>query len=604
MSLSLCSINVRGIRDLTKRKAIFLYCKRFNADFYFLQETHACSSDLKFWKSQWGSDVWLSFGSNHSAGVAILKGTFKGKIISSRVHHLGRWIILVVALNGKMFLLGNIYAFNNKQYSRDLFLEVEEVVNKVKAKFQDFDIILGGDFHTVFDVKLDRFPVPARSPPPDMELHRLCQGLGISDISRCKHPGLKVFTWCNKDSSKQSRIDFWLSSNALEGQINKVSIEPSVLSDHKAIYPSVNLSNNEDYKVPKTYWKLNNRILENDSFKMEIKEIIQAYWRRAQLTNSYSQNWKFIKYKIRKRSKEAARSNKIKEEEVMKAICDLTDDSNTTQTDACKLFGLQAELDELYMEKAKEAFVRSRRRWLEEGEKKLKKNGDYTSLSKLNIDSYETQNPVEISYFFGKLYTSKACSTDKMCDFLNSLKEDFKTIDEGFKAICDKEISIFEIKKVINKLKVNKSPGNDGLTTEFYKTFRDDLAEFLLLVFKESIDKGVLPTSMTQGLITIIPKPDKDLLLIDNWQPITLINNDGKILASVCAERLKTGLDSIIDESQSGFMKGRRICNNICLVLDLVESVKTLVTQRICLLFIHFLSHFVSLSICISFLES
>uniref|UniRef100_W5NLN7 Reverse transcriptase domain-containing protein n=1 Tax=Lepisosteus oculatus TaxID=7918 RepID=W5NLN7_LEPOC len=339
---------------------------------------------------------------------------------------------------------------------------------------------------------------------------------------------------------------------------------------------------------------------------MEIKEIIQTYWRRAQLTNSYSQNWEFMKYKIRlidmKRSKEAARSNKIKEEEVIKAICDLTDDSNTNQTDACKLIGLQAELDELYMEKAKGAFFRSRRRWLEEGEKNSKyfynlekKNGDYTSLSKLNIDGCETQNPLEISRyvsdFYGKLYTSKACSTDKMCDFLNSLKEDFKTIDEGFKAICDKEISISEIKKVIDKLKVNKSPGNDGLTTEFYKTFRDDLAELLLLVFKESIEKGVLPTSMTQGLITIIPKPDKDHLLIDNWRPITLINNDGKILASIFAERLKTGLDSIIDESQSGFMKGRHICNNIRLVLDLVHYGE-LISQDSFILFVDFYKAF------------
>lgn len=29
-----------------KHKAIFVYCKWFNADFYFLQETHACSSDF------------------------------------------------------------------------------------------------------------------------------------------------------------------------------------------------------------------------------------------------------------------------------------------------------------------------------------------------------------------------------------------------------------------------------------------------------------------------------------------------------------------------------------------------------------------------------
>ena len=49
------------------------------------------------------------------------------------------------------------------------------------------------------------------------------------------------------------------------------------------------------------------------------------------------------------------------------------------------------------------------------------------------------------------------------------------------------------------------------------------------------------------------------------------MNNEGKLLASIFAERLKKGLDQIIDDTQSGFMKGRHICNNIRLVLDLID---------------------------------
>lgn len=79
--LSVCSLNVRGKRDLLKRKAVFLFCKNFKYDFYFIQETHASMSDYNFWKSQWGDDLWMSYGTNHSAGVATLKGRLhlKGK---------------------------------------------------------------------------------------------------------------------------------------------------------------------------------------------------------------------------------------------------------------------------------------------------------------------------------------------------------------------------------------------------------------------------------------------------------------------------------------------------------------------------------------------
>ena len=65
--------------------------------------------------------------------------------------------------------------------------------------------------------------------------------------------------------------------------------------------------------------------------------------------------------------------------------------------------------------------------------------------------------------------------------------------------------------------------------------------------------------------------PKKDILTLDNWRPITLINNDAKLLALIFAQRLKLCLHSIIDDCQSAFMSGRHIGNNITLFLDLVD---------------------------------
>ncbi len=77
MSKTIFSVNARSIRDMLKRKALFLFCKGKEADFCFVQETYACKEDVLFWRSQWGSDMWFSFGvSNRTAGVAILKDKF------------------------------------------------------------------------------------------------------------------------------------------------------------------------------------------------------------------------------------------------------------------------------------------------------------------------------------------------------------------------------------------------------------------------------------------------------------------------------------------------------------------------------------------------
>lgn len=130
MSLSVLSLNVRGIRDLLKRKAFFLFFKKFKCDFYLIQETHASLSDYNFWKSQWGDDLWMSYGSNRAAGVAILKGTFKGKIIKTNIHDSGRWMILVIEKNTEIFVLGNIYASNFSTQNQSLFLNFEDQIEK------------------------------------------------------------------------------------------------------------------------------------------------------------------------------------------------------------------------------------------------------------------------------------------------------------------------------------------------------------------------------------------------------------------------------------------------------------------------------------------
>lgn len=137
--------------------------------------------------------------------------------------------------------------------------------------------------------------------------------------------------------------------------------------------------------------------------------------------------------------------------------------------------------------------------------------------------------------------------------------------------MCDNPITLNEVKLAIRRLKVNKSPGVDGLTSEFYITFAEHLAPFLLHVFTESIESETLLPTLSQGLLTLIPKPNKDSILIDNWRPICLLNNDYKVLAQIFTKRLKMVLDYIIDETQSGFMRCRHISNNIRLVLDLID---------------------------------
>ncbi len=87
-----------------------------------------------------------------------------------------------------------------------------------------------------------------------------------------------------------------------------------------------------------------------------------------------------------------------------------------------------------------------------------------------------------------------------------------------------------EVEKAMNCLKLDKSPGSDGLRSNFYRHFWLHLNELFFGMLKEIAESHILPTRMKQGLITLIPKPGKDPKFIDSFRPITLLNTDYKIL--------------------------------------------------------------------------
>ena len=102
-------------------------------------------------------------------------------------------------------------------------------------------------------------------------------------------------------------------------------------------------------------------------------------------------------------------------------------------------------------------------------------------------------------------------------------------IDRQKVGIDDKEdliknITEDEIGKIIADSPHDKSPGSDGLTTEFYQAFWPVLKKHLLSAYNEYLEEGKLGISQKRGIISLIPKANKDPEYLKNWCPITLLN--------------------------------------------------------------------------------
>ena len=107
-----------------------------------------------------------------------------------------------------------------------------------------------------------------------------------------------------------------------------------------------------------------------------------------------------------------------------------------------------------------------------------------------------------------------------------------------------------EVMKSLNSSKNDKSPGSDGFSYEFYKSFHYVLLCFLVRSLNYAYDSGQL--SVTQKNGTLLPKGDKLRQFFKNWRHITLLNTCYKIASACIAERLKSCLPYIIQDHQKG----------------------------------------------------
>ena len=88
--------------------------------------------------------------------------------------------------------------------------------------------------------------------------------------------------------------------------------------------------------------------------------------------------------------------------------------------------------------------------------------------------------------------------------------------------------------------------------------------------FNHAFRSGTLSISQRRGIISLIPKKNKDKTLLDNLRPISLLNVDYKILTKTLAKRLEKVLPTIINPDQTGYVKDRFIGENVRLINDIM----------------------------------
>ena len=188
----LVSLNVRSLRPINKRKALFMWLTKQKADIVFLQEIYRSIENENFWNTQWKGKMLFSHGSHHSKGTLVLikQGLdFEQKSVLCDPN--GRFIILKAVVQDTPVLLVNIYAPNKIHEQEAFFKKIESQLDRF-----DFDpkckTIIGGNFNIFFDI-LDSLGGNPKIKQKSVDIVKdIMLANELTDVWRMRHPGKKA----------------------------------------------------------------------------------------------------------------------------------------------------------------------------------------------------------------------------------------------------------------------------------------------------------------------------------------------------------------------------------------------------------------------------
>ena len=585
--LTTITLNCQGLRNSTQRSVLFSWLSCFSPSIVCLQETHATSqAEMEQWldvendhdNNKPAYKVLSSPGSTRSRGVAVLYHPSL-TVLSSSADSQGRLQVIHFSFLSIPFQLVNVYGPNQKNAGIEFFQSILPMLNV------SLPTLICGDFNTVVDPLIDRTGCNPTSPWAYNWPHTLAtltDDMNLVDIWRSRHPCERSYTWSRANGQVGSRLDMiWLSS-FLAPSVKEVSILPYFRSDHSYVYLSFSLPDAPERG--KGCWKFNKSLLNNATYR----KLINNFWSEWQREQTYYPSspvwWDVGKQLIRQIttdfSTELAVSQREQCESLNKQLFNLTNRSKAGEDVNIQLKEVEDRLYDHHRRKAEGARLRARERWAEEGEisskyffqreKSRAVRNVMHAIKDFHGRTVRTMRGILHVWmiFYTALFSATPLDIADQTFFLDRLTNKLSPQEA---ALCEGAVTLDECSAALNSFATNKSPGVDGLTYEFYRTFWSLLGPDLVSVLNASFHAGKLPLSQRTGIITLLYKKG-DKQDPKNWRPITLLSSDYKILSKVLTGRLAKVLPSVVSPCQTCGIPGRFSGEIVRLVQDCLDQ--------------------------------
>ena len=143
-----------------------------------------------------------------------------------------------------------------------------------------------------------------------------------------------------------------------------------------------------------------------------------------------------------------------------------------------------------------------------------------------------------------------------------------------------REFTEVEVKNAIKQMYSLKSPGPDGMPPLFYQHFWPKIGVMVTSTVLAFLNSGIIPPNFNHTHIVLIPKC-KEPKSVTNYRPISLCNVVYKIASKAITNRLKKVLPSIISDTQSAFVHGRLITDNVLVTYEMMHHISQKKSGRV-----------------------
>ncbi len=360
-----------------------------------------------------------------------------------------------------------------------------------------------------------------------------------------------------------------------------------IKTDHAAVVARFEHEHNVTYKS--SHVKLDNDKLKDSAKLNELRTYVSGQLSDPQVaTFNPHAKLEFAKMTIRTKALDImARCRKQINEELNELNRDIVTNTRllSSENDVQLKNMLVRELEQLKVQKdaileaqGEKLANLAKTKWYNEGEKSnkyflnmLKRQQSRSDMNCLIINGAECtdENAIKehVKNFYQQLYNH-----GRGTHIEPSFFEKMFTVDDDFNHSIKADITLNEMWQTLKSLKAT-TPGPDGISNTYLKKLFDIVGPLIVEAWQYSLQTNKLTSSHKNSFLRLIPKPGKDTKGLKNWRPITLSNCDHKLITKTYNTRLLNIIKDYITLTQTAYIKGRNIADNLRLLNALTKTV-------------------------------